>query len=297
MEKPFSCEWEIIHVCNYRCPYCPYPWEDAELAQRHKACSNDDWIKFWRQLFETHGTFRVGLTGGEPGLRRDLPELLEEISRWHRFEMTTNLSWDVRSVAGRIPTDRIVFYPTFHPHFVEVEEFLEKAALLRRTGYRVVARMVAYPPLFGDLPGFKRRFEEAGILARFNAFFGEYNGRMYPEAYSPQERVWLREQTNIAEKPYSINLALESPRGRLCESGARYFRVYPNGDVYRCAPVVEMKRVLGNIRDPGFSLKAEASACPADRCFCLTEYMYLKDFAQSDLFKPADTSRDVRTGL
>jgi MoaA/NifB/PqqE/SkfB family radical SAM enzyme len=189
----------------------------------------------------------------------------------------------------------MVFYPTFHPHFVGIGEFLDKAVFLKQAGYRVVARMVAYPPLFAELPGYQRRFEEAGIVVRFNAFFGEYNGRLYPEAYSPEERDWLRRQTMIAEKPYQINLAQESPRGRLCETGSRYFRVYPNGDVYRCAPVVAANAVLGNIKDPGFELKAGATPCPADRCFCLTEYMYLKDLRQEELFKaPEVAAADAR---
>jgi len=283
MDKLYSCEWEPIHVCNYRCPYCPYPWHSPELALRHKECTTEDWISFWQRIFERYGEFLIRVSGGEPSLHGGFIRMMAAISRHHRMEIITNLSWDVERAAGVKPKN-IKFVGSYHPHFVALETFRKKILSLKEMGFEVLVRVVGYPPIMKDIPKIHEEFASVGVTVRDNSFFGEYNGRVYPESYTDDDRAWLNAKAVVQKKPYKMNLGLESPQGRLCETGVRYMRLYPDGEAYRCARV---QVSIGNIKDKNFQLLKEAAPCPVEHCYCDAEHFYLKDVDQDAFYKKA----------
>jgi len=62
---------ELTHRCPLHCPYCSNP---LELIRAEAELSTDDWKRVFSQAREL-GVLQLGLSGGEPMLRKDLEEL------------------------------------------------------------------------------------------------------------------------------------------------------------------------------------------------------------------------------
>jgi len=65
---------ELTHRCPLHCPYCSNP---IELIQAERELSTDDWLRVLRQA-RALGVLQLGLSGGEPLVRRDLEVLSAE---------------------------------------------------------------------------------------------------------------------------------------------------------------------------------------------------------------------------
>src|SRR5690348_9380536 len=85
----------VIDRCNFRCPYCmpeeQYASDHAFLRARERLSFDE--IERLARLFVALGVRKLRLTGGEPLLRRDLPELVARLARIEGVEdlaLTTN---------------------------------------------------------------------------------------------------------------------------------------------------------------------------------------------------------------
>jgi cyclic pyranopterin phosphate synthase len=85
----------VIDRCNFRCPYC---MPEDQYAQDHVFLAKDERLRFEEierlvRAFVPLGVRKLRLTGGEPLLRRELPELvrlLAQIPQVEDLAMTTN---------------------------------------------------------------------------------------------------------------------------------------------------------------------------------------------------------------
>jgi len=85
----------VIDRCNFRCPYC---MPEEQYAQDHVFLAKDERLRFEEidriaRAFVALGVRKLRLTGGEPLLRRDLPELvcmLAQIPQVEDLALTTN---------------------------------------------------------------------------------------------------------------------------------------------------------------------------------------------------------------
>jgi cyclic pyranopterin phosphate synthase len=85
----------VIDRCNFRCPYCmpeeAYPADHAFLRARERL--DFDEIERIAWVFVSLGVRKLRLTGGEPLLRRDLPQLVARLAAIEGVEdlaLTTN---------------------------------------------------------------------------------------------------------------------------------------------------------------------------------------------------------------
>lgn len=69
----------ITERCNLRCMYC-MPSEGIELTPNQKLLSSDEILRIAR-LFVSQGVTKIRLTGGEPTVRKDCVELVEELGK------------------------------------------------------------------------------------------------------------------------------------------------------------------------------------------------------------------------
>ena len=77
--------------CNLRCQYCMPP-EGVPLSPEANLLQRDEIFKL-ASLFGKHGVDKIRLTGGEPLLRKDLKEIISDLSSIpsiHQIGMTTN---------------------------------------------------------------------------------------------------------------------------------------------------------------------------------------------------------------
>ena len=71
--RPSTLIAELSYQCPLHCPYCSNPLDIGADAYRSEL-ETEHWIRAFRQAREL-GVLQLALTGGEPMLRRDLPEL------------------------------------------------------------------------------------------------------------------------------------------------------------------------------------------------------------------------------
>jgi pyrroloquinoline quinone biosynthesis protein E len=63
---------ELTYACPLQCPYCSNP---LDYARRREELSTEEWTRVLEQAREL-GAVQLGLSGGEPALRRDLEQLV-----------------------------------------------------------------------------------------------------------------------------------------------------------------------------------------------------------------------------
>ena len=67
----------ITDRCNYKCVYC----RTGQVGAQYSELKTEDYLRMIR-CFVSLGIDKVRLTGGEPLLRRDLVELVQELASW-----------------------------------------------------------------------------------------------------------------------------------------------------------------------------------------------------------------------
>ncbi|PBC06971.1 pyrroloquinoline quinone biosynthesis protein PqqE [Mesorhizobium sp. WSM3859] len=67
---------ELTHRCPLQCPYCSNP---LELLKANRELDTQTWLDLFSQAADL-GVLQVHLSGGEPTLRRDLEQLIAELS-------------------------------------------------------------------------------------------------------------------------------------------------------------------------------------------------------------------------
>ncbi|MFM1782842.1 MAG: hypothetical protein RIS14_595 [Pseudomonadota bacterium] len=83
----------VMETCNYRCPYCMPEGSVDEVALGAKLRLDFTDIAQIAKAFVAQGVRKIRLTGGEPLLRRNLPELVSLLKRIDGLEdlaLTTN---------------------------------------------------------------------------------------------------------------------------------------------------------------------------------------------------------------
>jgi cyclic pyranopterin phosphate synthase len=81
----------VTDRCNFRCKYC-MPAEGLEWLERDEVLSFEEIARLVR-VFAAMGVEEIRLTGGEPLVRRDLPELVRQIAQIpgvNDLSLTTN---------------------------------------------------------------------------------------------------------------------------------------------------------------------------------------------------------------
>jgi len=263
--------WDIHYRCNFRCPYCWFYKEWARLGQRSLYLSPDEWMVYWRRIYDKYGCVHIEITGGEPFIYPNFIEFVKLISSIHTIKITTNLSGDIETFVKEIDPKKVNLDLNFHPLFADIDAFIKKALLLKGAGFKVGVCYLAYPPQMREMDNFRKRFEEAGINFALAAFWGEYNGKKYPAAYTDEEKEIMRPFLGDVDR-IAYHLNAQSPKGKLCNAGYKYTVIQADGKVFRCGQLVD--KPIGNIFDEKFHLLEEPLPCEAEFCPC-NEYVNL----------------------
>lgn len=82
---------ELTYRCNMHCWYCYNP-QDLNEYSPQKELTTDEWIKVIREASEL-GVIHIHITGGEPTIRQDLPNIVEEAKNYGLYvNLITNIT-------------------------------------------------------------------------------------------------------------------------------------------------------------------------------------------------------------
>jgi MoaA/NifB/PqqE/SkfB family radical SAM enzyme len=253
-EAPVTLSWDLWYACNYRCAYCWWEMDNLwdKLAAQHRVLPPQEWLAVWDRIHAGCGSVRIDLLGGEPLIYPRCDELLEGLSRRHTLQITTNLALPLDrldALLGKLSPQRVHFNASFHPGCTSLPDFLERVLRLKRAGFVPGVAVVTWPPFLERLPAYYEEFESRGIPFYPMTFQGRWNGRQYPDAFSPEEKALIESLMN--QRP----LQAQEVRYRLDAFG---------------------RKPMGNLFDPGFRLYAAPQPCSYENCSCM-EYKFLDE--------------------
>jgi cyclic pyranopterin phosphate synthase len=186
----------VTDRCNFRCPYCmpaEIYGEAYPFKQKDELLSFEE-VERLARLFVAHGVEKIRITGGEPLLRHQLPQLIERIARipgLRDLTLTTNgfllakQARDLQSAGlGRVTVSLDALDPAIFRRMsgrevdpARVLEGIEAAAAVGLAPIKlncVVQRGVNE----GELVGLAERFRGTGHILRFIEYMdvGTLNG-------------------------------------------------------------------------------------------------------------------------
>lgn len=252
--------WNIHYACNYRCPYCFFEGKWVEYKKRNIYLSVEQWLGYWDRIYKLYGRCYTLITGGEPFIYPNFIDLIDELSQIHYpINISTNASGNIESFVKRINSGRVSLSVSFQPYFDNLDLFLEKVKFLKESGFNGCINLVAYPPFIKDLEYYTKKFNSIGQDLKIIPFWGNYEDRGYPFAYTSYEKEIIGIDDTWFNKVRK--------KGSICPAGYNSALIFPDGKVARCGQIGE-KMLIGSFFDPEFKLLDEQLPCDADFCPC-----------------------------
>lgn len=183
--------WQITYKCNYKCTYCHTPKDGQKNAVDTTILSKEKWIKIWDDIYKMYGECEINISGGEPTIYPNFFDIVKEISKQHKIEIVTNLSFNEEKVIHELNPERVRFATSFHPQHADINEFISKIKNIKNLGFIVTTNFVPWPPFFDKIKFFKKSFDENNINIVLQPFDGIYNGKKYPDSYTDEEKKIL----------------------------------------------------------------------------------------------------------
>ena len=266
--KTFS--WDLHYRCNYRCPYCWFHGKWVEKEKENVYPELKDVLNIWKSIYEQYGEGSINILGGEPLIYPKFDDMIKELSYMYMINITSNLSVNIENILKYTSPSRVSINGSFHPSFANLDDFINKVTLLKKEGRRGGVSYVAYPSQIELIPYYRSKFLERGMDLTVMTFWGEYNGKKYPESYSEKEKKFLKPYLGET-KGEKYQLEPRQVKGELCLAGHLSASIKANGDACACGG--NAPRMLGNIFKGDFKLLDGPALCESDFCPC-NEWVY-----------------------
>ncbi|MGE4385219.1 MAG: hypothetical protein AB7E39_05060 [Endomicrobiaceae bacterium] len=91
--------WTMHYECNYNCAYCYAPRPEY-ITFKNNPNNTARYEKLekildsWKFIYDKYGMSRIRIDGGEPSVYPFFYELMSDMSKYHRLQIGTNLSFD-----------------------------------------------------------------------------------------------------------------------------------------------------------------------------------------------------------
>lgn len=241
--------------CNLACDYC---------INRHPPCQQtvfsrawdrpaSDWIAAANRLVLPEG-LPITLQGGEPTFYSDFYTLVQGVDDPIKFDLLTNLEFDVNDFIRRVPVYRFVRvapYPsiraTYHPGYNNIEKMIQKTLRLMNAGFKIGIYATEYPDteLTGNIRKAQDLCKKEGIDFRTKEFLGYWRNRLYGT--------------------YKYDLTIAAKQADQCLCRTCELLVGPDAHVYRChADLYNRREPIGNILDREFRIEEIDRFRPCD---------------------------------
>jgi pyrroloquinoline quinone biosynthesis protein E len=153
---PLAALLELTHRCPLQCPYCSNP---LELERAKGELSTAEWMRVLDEAAEL-GVLQVHFSGGEPAVRRDLPDLVAHARRAGLYSnlITSGVTLDEPRVARL------------------AEAGLDHVQLsIQDVDHQTAAHIANYPGVQGRKLAFARMVRAAGLPLTINAVVNRHN--------------------------------------------------------------------------------------------------------------------------
>lgn len=261
--------WKVNQRCNLRCEYCFSAKSD--LSREHPVCGRYSPRHIAQGFDRTGLSWWIFMTGGEPFLYPDFVGLCRELTLKHFLTIYTNLSTTNALRFAEAIDPRRVPAVNASLHIIErerkqrLDQFIAYVLHFQKKGFEIHVDYVAYPPLFNRLERDWRMLTSRGIQhVRLQAFQGIYRSRLYPSAYSRQERDVFR-SLSTDEREVDLIERTRSFFGQPCRGGQEFFYMNIGGDMRRCP---SGSRSYGNFFAGRYRLDEWPRPCPYPLCLC-----------------------------
>jgi GTP 3',8-cyclase len=237
----------ITDRCNYKCVYC----RTGQVGAQYSELTTSEYLRLIRN-FVSLGIEKVRLTGGEPLLRKDLPEMVRELSSWRTpsghpldIAITTNghllesLAAPLKSAGlsrltvsmdavDQATFERITRVPGSFPAVVSGIRAAQQA------GFKKIKVNCVLLRGFNDdqIEGFAHFARREDVIVRFIEFMPLEEGRLW----SPEMVIPLRE---IVERIGKVSPLLPLAPNALSETARRYGFADGIGEIGIIAPVTQ----------------------------------------------------------
>lgn len=250
--------------CNYECSYCTVRTKFAFTGIFPK--QSEKRVDEWLLALEKLPPAMIYISGGEPFLYEELPELVNRLPKKHQLlGIVSNISLPAR-VYRKIERP-FHLNASFHREFVDEESFIARVKELQEF-LHVHVNIVATP---ANLPMISS-IDKLMQTHRISLHVDPYVDREF--SYSASEQDLLRKYTK-ADRKSLVDFNDFTPKQ--CSAGRNYINLLPDGQVFTCAAgftytysplYTELVRDaplehfrMGNIFDADFQLNASDLEC------------------------------------
>jgi MoaA/NifB/PqqE/SkfB family radical SAM enzyme len=266
--NPFQVLVQVTNRCNMQCSFCDF-WPNA--APREQELTSADYRRLAGELDEL-GCFIVSIEGGEPLIRKDLPEIVAAFAGRHIPVLFTN-GWYVDEgkaaelfAAGLVQVGVSIDYAGAARHDGKrglagtTERAWRAVDVLREAaphgGRQVHVMTVVMDDNYRELPDLVRQSAEHGVGHQFTllSVSGFRRGTTGPDRLPPPEAAELLQRLHAEHahvrffRDYFGTMAsfLRHEAMPECRAGLQSFNVDHVGNVAPC--IEKIDAVVGNVK-------------------------------------------------
>lgn len=236
-------DWMLTNDCNFACDYCHPQIAIQKNKVLKKPRMSDEILQSFLSLEKK---IHLSMSWWEPFLFPNYAEFCKEItSSGNLISINTNLSIrDEVKKFSQIVDPNWVTWINAALHKLErekmwlsLEDFAEDIVMLQEKGFNIQVFYVLYPPLLSSFEEDAEYLKKLGVKKVAGKIFkGPYNGKIYPQWYSEEERGIIQGYTNndypITEE--YLNDVQHMFKGKMCVAGANFFKINFDWSVQRC---------------------------------------------------------------
>jgi hypothetical protein len=232
--------------CNLACSYCINHL--VGLKKGRKLLRAEEWAKGLARI-TSDKKIPLSLQGGEPTIHPGFYEIIEKIPDHIDMDLLTNIQFDPKEFATRIPLTKFnreapyaAIRVSYHPETMNFEETKDKVKQLMGYGFRVGLYGVMHPSQSEEILRAKAICEREGIDFRTKEFLGVHEGKLHGT--------------------YAYPGAVFSEKIQSCLCKTSELLIDPFGDIFRCHhDLYNRINPVGNLLDPDFEIKDEYRPC------------------------------------
>lgn len=267
-KKPFSLLIQVTNRCNMECSFCDF-WPNPDPKRE---LTIPEFKRLSKELAEL-GTFGISIEGGEPMLRKDLPEIVAALSEHHITSLYTNGWFVTRDYAqrlfdaGLLQANVSIDYPDATRHdgkrrlsgttdraWQAVDTFRDVAP---RGGKQVHVMTVLMESNWRDMEKLLQQSLEHGVGHQVTllSMSGYRRGKNAPDQLPPSdagphmERLWKQYPHLRFFRDYFRGMGsfLRGDPLPTCNAGVQQLNIDHVGNVSPC--IEHIDRTVGNVRE------------------------------------------------